>query len=228
MDNRVTIRWWGSFACFTPPALKTERFSYPFPTPSAIRGATQCVCWKPEMYYWVDSLVVLKAGHRVSVTTNGMKATVREGRIPRTEPINLAEGAFRSQRGALILADVEYLATVEVRVPGDDRDMIVKYAEMLRRRVRKGQFVRRPYFGCREYAANFELVEDPTLFKGDGSLVPDSGGTMIYDPYNPFDLAKQPFNTPCNPTYFCPKVEPGNRIDMHPERVTLFPRKENI
>jgi CRISPR-associated protein Cas5d len=36
--NRVAVRVWGDFACFTRPEMKVERVSYDVMTPSAARG----------------------------------------------------------------------------------------------------------------------------------------------------------------------------------------------
>ena len=38
----------------------------------------------------------------------------------------------------------------------------MKYTEMFTRRARKGQCVNQPYLGCREFAAQFRLVEADT------------------------------------------------------------------
>ncbi len=40
-NNRVTIRVWGDYACFTPPEMKAESVSYPIttPTPRQIQDA---------------------------------------------------------------------------------------------------------------------------------------------------------------------------------------------
>ena len=42
-DNRVTIRVWGDYACFTRPEMKVERVSYSIITPSAARGVLEAV-----------------------------------------------------------------------------------------------------------------------------------------------------------------------------------------
>ena len=44
-DNRVSVRVWGDFACFTRPEMKVERVSYPIMTPSAARGVLEAIFW---------------------------------------------------------------------------------------------------------------------------------------------------------------------------------------
>jgi CRISPR-associated protein Cas5d len=81
------------------------------------------------------------------------------------------QGENRTQRNSLILQHVAYridaspILTARANLPRtkgapiDDEpegpDTEIKYAEMFRRRVRKGQCFHRPFLGCREFAANF-------------------------------------------------------------------------
>ena len=67
----------------------------------------------------------------------------------------------RQQRAAQVLIDVAYLIHAEFALThraGAD-DTVQKFSEMFRRRAAKGQCHHRPYLGCREFAAHFELVE---------------------------------------------------------------------
>jgi len=55
-----------------------------------------------------------------------------------------------------------------------------KYAAMFERRAKKGQCFHRPYLGCREFACDFRLIENPV------SLIEkvnpdDELGWMLYD-----------------------------------------------
>jgi CRISPR-associated protein Cas5d len=104
------------------------------------------------------------------------------------------QGENRTQRNSLILQHVAYridatpLLTPRANQPrkggssGDDEpdgpDTTIKYGEMFRRRVRKGQCFHRPYLGCREFACNFA---EPT---GTEPVIDDwteSLGLMLYD-----------------------------------------------
>lgn len=42
-SNIVKVRVKGDYACFTQPALKVERMTYPCMTPSAARGILECI-----------------------------------------------------------------------------------------------------------------------------------------------------------------------------------------
>lgn len=67
----------------------------------------------------------------------------------------------RQQRAAQVLIDVAYLihAHFELTDQAGADDTVQKFSEMFRRRAAKGQCYHRPYLGCREFAAHFELVE---------------------------------------------------------------------
>ena len=55
-SNIVKVRVKGDYACFTQPALKVERMTYPCMTPSAARGILECILWKPEFQWVVKSI----------------------------------------------------------------------------------------------------------------------------------------------------------------------------
>ena len=110
----------------------------------------------------------------------------------------------RQQRAGLFLREVQYRlhASFELRDPSghkpnfphlskrttnpDETDMdnepnqAVKFMTMFERRVTKGQCVKQPYLGCREFAADFRLVEP-----GDPPVQPITEtrelGYMLYD-----------------------------------------------
>ena len=71
----------------------------------------------------------------------------------------------------------------------------MKYTEMFTRRARKGQCVNQPYLGCREFAAQFRLVEAGE--QGSAPL-PETRplGWMLHDLdfSNPADLQPRFFN----------------------------------
>jgi len=103
-----------------------------------------------------------------------------------------AQGQNRTQRNTLMLHHVAYRIDAspvltdkanKPRVrPEDDEDRgpdsATKYAEMFKRRVKKGQCFHRPYLGCREFAAMFA---EPS--EADAPLAgwTESLGLMLYD-----------------------------------------------
>jgi CRISPR-associated protein Cas5d len=103
-----------------------------------------------------------------------------------------AQGQNRTQRNTLMLHHVAYRIDASVvltakanqprQKPDDEEDhgtdTPVKYAEMFRRRVRKGQCFHRPYLGCREFAAMFAEPSDRDEVLSDWT---ESLGLMLYD-----------------------------------------------
>src|SRR5208337_1723908 len=114
----------------------------------------------------------------------------------------------RAQRNSIVLKDVAYIIEASVyQKEFDSNNPPKKYAEMFKRRVKKGQCWRRPYLGTREFAAEF--------YATDGSEQPQQDilpiGSMLFDVY--YDAKAKPF-----PLFFydvavingvleCPKLE---------------------
>src|SRR5262249_26780899 len=108
-----------------------------------------------------------------------------------------------AQRSMLALADVEYVITAEVRLtpkavpPGDN---LGKYLDLIRHRAAKGKCFHRPYLGCRELAADFDLVDDPASVAADETFS-DNLGLMLYDVFDPATRTRQRFDPP-RPVFF--------------------------
>lgn len=169
--NRITLRVWGDFACFTRPEMKVERVSYPVMTPSSARGILEAVFWEPQMFYLIDAIRVVKRGRWVSfrrnevikvISLDSAKTWMKEPE--KTTPIQAGGGADDgTQRNMLALEDVEYLITAEVRTTSlADRpeDKCEKYLAEIERRARSGKCFHRPGLGMREFAADFEWEDD--------------------------------------------------------------------
>jgi CRISPR-associated protein Cas5d len=170
-QNLITIRVWGDYACFTRPEMKVERVSYPICTPSAARGILEAIYWEPQMHYIIDTITVIKKGRWFNFRRNEVTAVISlkeaqswmSGKAS-VKYISAGGGAAdAAQRNMLALADVEYLITAEVRptrLHDSTRFNIKKYLEEIERRASKGKCYHRPAFGCREFAADFEWVQD--------------------------------------------------------------------
>ena len=169
--NRVTIRVWGDFACFTRPEMKVERVSYPVITPSAARGILEAIYWEPQMYYLIDSIHIIKRGRWISfrrtevtavISMDNVKSWMNGTRI--VSPIQAGGGAADgTQRNMLALQGVEYLITAEVRLTSlarQPRCNLAKYLDQIKRRASGGKCFHRPAFGVREFDANFALEEN--------------------------------------------------------------------
>jgi CRISPR-associated protein Cas5d len=183
----VRVRVSGEFACFTRPEAKVERFSYPVMTPSAARNILDAICWRPQMRWIVTSITVLKPIRLMSVLRNEVQSKVSPSAIKKWmrdastfEPLvaGAGDGTDATPRNTTLLRDVAYWIDAYPHVfdtSGDNTP--VKYVEMLRRRVEKGQCFQRPYLGCREFAAEFGSPRE------DDQPIEDSMeiGRMLYD-----------------------------------------------
>ncbi len=175
------------YACFTRPEMRVERVSYDVPTPSALRNIFQAILWKPAIEWHIDRIELLKPIRWMTIRRNEVGAVVSESKA-RTV-MNRGSGRLqmiadeeRQQRSALILRDVSYrvYAHFTMTKKAGPKETSEKFLGMFLRRARKGQCFRMPYMGCREFTADFRLVEP-----GDQRNSPISDtralGWMFYD-----------------------------------------------
>ena len=175
----------GPYACFTRPEMKVERVSYDVITPSAARAIFEAILWKPAIRWRVQRIEVLAPIRWISVRRN----EVGKVASPRSDGIFIEDD--RQQRAGLFLRDVKYRLFAEfdfippaqrgkvsnpvpewlvdkeeaedLRKPDERKDETeAKYAAMFERRAKKGQCFNQPYLGCREFAADFRLVDPRT------------------------------------------------------------------
>jgi len=183
----VRVRVSGEFACFTRPEAKVERFSYPVMTPSAARNILDAICWRPQMRWIVTSITVLKPIRLMSVLRNEVQSKVSPVAIKKWmrdastfEPLvaGAGNGTDGTPRNTTLLRNVAYWIDAYPHVfdaTGDNTP--VKYVEMMRRRVEKGQSFQRPYLGCREFAAEF----GPPHEEDRPEILNMEIGRMLYD-----------------------------------------------
>jgi CRISPR-associated protein Cas5d len=201
LDNEIVrVKVEGQYACFTRPDLKVERMTYPCMTPSAARGTLDAILWKPEFQWWVHRILVLNPIKFFSVKRNEL------GEKQSKSPLVIEEK--RQQRNSIILKDVAYIIEASVyQKDFDSNNLLKKYTEMFRRRVKKGQCWRRPYFGTREFAAEFSEPSGNELPIAETLPI----GSMLFDIY--YDEKGKP-----SPLFFydvkiengileCPKAE---------------------
>lgn len=169
MNNLISLRVWGDHACFTRPEMKVERVSYSVMTPSAARGILEAIFWEPQIYYLIDTIRVIKKGRWFSFRRNEVTSVIGaiQTWMKSPEKISYIEAgggaADGTQRNMLALQEVEYLITAEVRLSELGQGSphgLTKYTEEIQRRALQGKCFHRPYFGVREFAADFELIED--------------------------------------------------------------------
>ena len=218
----------GPLACFTRPEMKVERVSYDVITPSAARAVFDAILWKPAISWRVKKIEVLAPIRWISVRRNevGAIASVRRKEIFIEEE--------RQQRAGLLLRDVKYRLYAEFTFISPEKrcqvynpvpDYLVnaedaaelrndetpaKYAAMFERRAKKGQCFNQPYLGCREFSADFRLV-DPVTEPAQPIAETQDLGWMLYD--MDFSDLKNP-----KPLFFRAQMKSG---------VIIVPDREN-
>jgi CRISPR-associated protein Cas5d len=184
MVEVVDIKVWGDYACFTQPESKVERESYPVITPAAARGILEAIYWKPQFCYRIKKIGILNLGSQTSILRNEISS--------RQSPPSKKENAYdhylvaddgereRQQRTSRILQNVAYRIRGWIVLRSDSNpEVLAKHLDCFRRKAERGQYFQKPYLGCREFAADFELAED-SKDKPDPDLIMPIGN-MLFD-----------------------------------------------
>lgn len=204
-----TLEVWGDLACFTRPEMKVERFSYPVITPSAARGIFDAIYWdgkrekqgkeivmRPYFHWQITRIEVLEMPRYIALRRNEVK-----GRVPGQATLNQwmagaepkplwadsdDETTGRTQRQTMALKKVRYRLTAKIAPKTAFTADWGKMNSQFQRRARAGKCFQQPYFGCREFPAFFEYLENPAL----AATAPFNQhlGFMLYDV---FDLGKE-------------------------------------
>lgn len=202
---------WGDLACFTRPEMKVERFSYSVITPSAARGIFDAIYWdgkrdgnaiRPYFYWQITRVEILEMPRYIALRRNEVK-----DKAPATRTINAwmeghqppqpiwADGGKdelgtdqkgRTQRQTMALKNVRYRLCAKI-VTKSVNDW-GKLNASFQRRARGGKCFQQPYFGCREFPAFFEYIEDPNATPAIPIPCNKHLGLMLYDV---FDLRKE-------------------------------------
>lgn len=183
----IQLEVWGDYALFTRGEFKTEKVSYDVMTPSAARGLVESVYFHPGLHWEIDRIRVCAPIRFTNLRRNEV-AEVVSARSARTVmergkgELYLATPEVIQQRAALLLRDVHYVieahfTMTDKAAPGDNPG---KFQDIIKRRIRRGQFYHQPYFGCREFPAHFRWCEEippcPEELRGERDL-----GWMLYD-----------------------------------------------
>ncbi len=181
----IRAEFWGDLAVFSRPEMKVERVSYDVITPSAARGMLEAVYYHPGMKYSIDRIYVCSPIEFTNIRRNEVKSKILASEVRRAyqganEPMFLDAAADIQQRATLALKNIHYVieAHFDMTEQANPSDNPGKFQDILKRRLRKGQCYAQPYFGCREFPANFRLWED-----GEIPTIPDTRdlGYMLYD-----------------------------------------------
>lgn len=187
MAYGVRLHCFGEWALFTRPEMKAERVSYDAMTPSAARGVLEAIYWKPEIRWVVDRITVLKPIRFTSIRRNEVDAKISEASVAKAMKagrgdLGIVITEARQQRASLLLRDVGYIIEAHFEIQGGPENA-AKHLDQFNRRARRGACFTRPYFGCREFAADFELLEDDArLPQPEASLAGERDlGWMLHD-----------------------------------------------
>ncbi len=209
-SNGFRLKVWGRNACFTRPEMKVERVSYDVMTPSAARGVLEAILWKPAIRWKITQIDVLYPIKWESVRRNEVGSVMS----PRTKGLFIEDQ--RQQRAGLLLRDVAYTihAHFEITDKAGAEDTVVKFTEIFLRRAEKGQCFHRPYLGCREFSAEFEVFSN-------GKLLPEpiletrDLGWMLYDiQHDSAGNNRNPHfcNDNCRPSFFRASLNNGRML----------------
>ena len=181
----ISLEVWGDYALFTRPEMKVERVSYDVMTPSAARGLIEAIYWHPGLRWVIDRIHVCKPIRFTNLRRNEVKSKI-SARTARTV-MEKGEGQLYlctsddiQQRAALLLRDVRYVieAHFDMTAEGDNPG---KFQDIVKRRIRKGQFYHQPCFGCREFPAQFQWCEELPTCPDELKDRTQDLGWMLYD-----------------------------------------------
>ncbi|GAA6266690.1 type I-C CRISPR-associated protein Cas5c [Ruminococcus sp. f11] len=186
MGIGVKVKVWGEYALFSRPEMKVERCSYDVITPSAARGILEAIYWHPGMKWVIDKIYVQKPVQFTSIRRNEVKSKISSNNVlpvynGADKPLYISTKSDIVQRASLLLRDVSYVieAHFEMTEKAVESDNPGKFKDIIMRRLKRGECYHTPYFGCREFPANFCLCEDDkieTAYSGEKDL-----GFMFYD-----------------------------------------------
>lgn len=193
-----TLEVWGDFACFTRPEMKVERYSYPCPTPSAVRGIFDAIYFKPQFYWQPDRVELLTYPSYLPLRRNEVKEKINVASVKKwmsgSEPpepiladadrsITGTDQKGRTQRQTLALRKPRYRITAHiVPRPGYEKEQAAYDAQFVRR-ASQGKCFHQPALGCREFVAFFRYVsqldQEPPAVDYNQDL-----GWMLYDVFD--------------------------------------------
>ena len=183
----VKIKVWGPYALFSRPEMKVERCSYDILTPSAARGLLEAIYWHPGLRWCIDKIQVVKPIRFTSVRRNEVKSKVSASNALQVyngvdKPLYINTKEDIVQRASILLCDVEYVieAHFEMTEKANATDNPGKFQDIIKRRLKRGECYHMPYFGCREFPANFALCEEEISSYYENEPEKDIG-FMLYD-----------------------------------------------
>jgi CRISPR-associated protein Cas5d len=160
----IRLLVWGDYACFTRCEMKVERVSYDVLTPTAAAGIASSIYWKPEIRWFIKKIHVFNPIRFTSLRRNEVGCKIPAGTVATAMKNGRGRlGLFvedeRQQRAATLLRDVAYVIEAHFDILSGENN-VGKHLDQFNRRARDGRCFQRPYLGCREFPADFALIED--------------------------------------------------------------------
>ena len=182
MGIGVKVKVWGDYALFSRPELKVERCSYDVMTPSAARGILEAIYWHPGMRWIIDKIYVKNPIRFTSVRRNEVKSKVSMNKALQAyngdeKPFYISTKEDIVQRASLILCDVCYVIEAHFEMT----DKANESKDIIMRRLKRGECYHMPYFGCREFPAQFCLCEEDDITTFYSEVLEKDLGFMLYD-----------------------------------------------
>lgn len=215
------------YACFTRPECKVERASYPVPTPSALVGMLKAIYWKPSIRYVIDKIVVFNDIEYACVRRNEVKDKVLYSAVNNRlnggdrDPAIVTGKDMINQRSTLLLTKVKYGIEFHFELTGirseRGEECDGKHADIIARRLSRGQFHHTPCMGCREFAVkSVKRVDDFDLQSIDPALQGEQDlGIMLYemryhdDPRLAKEWDKKYFSDEADAVFYHPIMKDG-------------------
>lgn len=214
------LRIWGDYACFSRPELKTERFSYPCPTPSAARGIFDSIYCKAynrrtkiSQFYWqIEKIELLNPPSYIALKRNEVSSTVASERTinqwmsnpDKFTPILADEN--RQQRQTMALREPHFRIHGYIVPRNGFEKKIKSFDQQFERRASKGKFFTMPNMGCREFPAFFEYICNVENSGAPCNINQDIG-FMLYDVFD-LSLPNSEFGKP-SVSIFRAKIKEG-------------------
>jgi len=197
------LKCWGPNACFTNPCGgKIERFTYPLPNPSAVRGIFSSIYSKPVEFWWQAVKVeVLNPVQYIALRRNEVK-----DKIPLPSHKKITEGGEifpivadadssfsgtdqkgRTQRQTMALKNVAYRLHAKIMPQSGFAGQLPAFEAQFARRAEKGKVFVQPSFGQREFVAYFEPVPDlvsAQTTEPAEEIFNQNIGLMVYDVFD--------------------------------------------
>jgi len=197
----------GRFAMFTNPSTGSAPTSFPFPTPTALKGLVETICYVPQVIFRVTELHVCKP---VEYAEFGFNSTVSH--LKKDEHIskdNLTDGNTL-QRRLTVLRDVVYhvfgyfenLSEFEIRnirIPEKYSRTNHAHAvqEIFNRRLKRGSYTHPPFLGNKKFSCSYS-----------GPIRRNEEGKQLYSPCPDVNVV-----IPFMPKSVFDKVQLGTRVE---------------